>query len=244
MRVVSLAPSATKIVTALQAEHELVAVTDHCNVDKPSIGGWLTPNIDVVEEYNPDVLLLTDALQDHLDVQTEPDCTLVHVDPRTLSDVYDSITEIAGVLNRPEIGTDVVAKMRADFAKTHDSVSDSTDNRPVVYCEEWSDPPMAAGNWVPEIVSIAGGQYPFVEPGKRSKHVSQSDFEQAAPEYIILNICGGGESVSPDRIYDRGWNSPAVQDNNIFVIDDSLLNQPAPTLTQAATELSTLMSDE
>ncbi|MEF8837903.1 MAG: helical backbone metal receptor [Haloarculaceae archaeon] len=243
MRVVSLAPSATNIVAALGAERELVASTDHCNAEAQSVGGWLNPDLDRVAAYDPDVVLLTDALQEHLDVPRDEDYDLVHVDPRTLSDVYDSIMEIADVLDRTARGADVVAEMRAGFTAVRESVPDSPDDRPVVYCEEWSDPPMAAGNWVPEIVSLAGGQYPFAAPGERSTPITQEEFERGSPDYVVLHVCGAGEDVSTDEILTRGWNAPAVRNDAISVIDDSLLNQPAPQLVTAAQELARMFHD-
>ncbi|GAA0288880.1 helical backbone metal receptor [Halobacterium noricense] len=104
-------------------------------------------------------------------------------------------------------------------------VSRAPDDGPVVYCEEWSDPPMAAGNWVPDVVEAAGGRYPFVDAGERSREVEASTVEAADPEHAVVHVCGKGDSVDPD--FDgRGWTFDA----DVHVIDDSLLNQPSPRL--------------
>ena len=43
-----------------------------------------------------------------------------------------------------------------------------TDHRPSVACIEWIDPLMAAGNWMPELVTLAGGESLFGEIGAHS----------------------------------------------------------------------------
>jgi iron complex transport system substrate-binding protein len=45
-RVVSLAPSATATLAAMGADDLVVGVTDHCSLNRPSVGGWLTPDYD------------------------------------------------------------------------------------------------------------------------------------------------------------------------------------------------------
>jgi len=45
----------------------------------------------------------------------------------------------------------------------------SSIDRPTVACIEWIEPLMAAGNWVPELVEIAGGVNLFGEAGKHCR---------------------------------------------------------------------------
>ena len=147
-------------------------------------------------------------------------------------DRFESLAAAAGV-------DDAGEALVADCRRRLDAVSDrvaavgdgdsevaSDTDRPVVYCEEWSEPPMAAGNWVPDAVAAAGGHYPFVEPGERSQEVDRETVADVDPDHAVLHICGTGDDVSTDRLRERGWSLDAT----VHVVDDSLLNQPSPKL--------------
>lgn len=237
MRVVSLAPSATQTVHALGLEDTLVATTEH-TAEHPDVGGWLTPDVDLVASYDPDLIILTDALQDSIDLGTL-EADIIHVDPRTLEEVYESIHVIGEAITGDRTSsTKLVDWMIGAFDEIKQSTPSERSQRPTVYCEEWSTPPMAAGNWVPEIVEMAGGEYPFVEAGDRSKKVPIETIEAASPEYVVLHICGDDAETEPESVAKRGWDIPAIESNDIYVVDDSLLNQPGPRLVDGAFELA------
>jgi len=137
---------------------------------------------------------------------------------------FESLSAAAG---DPDAGKQLVAESRQRLDSVAERVAvESNDSRPVVYCEEWSEPPMAAGNWVPDAVDAAGGYYPFVDPGDRSREVDREAVVDADPDHAVLHICGTGEQVSADRFSERGWSLDA----EVHVVDDSLLNQPSPRL--------------
>src|SRR5262249_22794290 len=62
--------------------------------------------------------------------------------------------------------------------------------RPTVACIEWIDPLMAAGNWVPELVALAGGVNLFGEAGKHAPWMTWEQLVKADPEVIVLLPCG------------------------------------------------------
>ncbi|CQH48817.1 ABC-type transport system periplasmic substrate-binding protein (probable substrate iron/cobalamin) [Halobacterium hubeiense] len=224
MRAVSLAPSATATVAALGGSDRLAGVTTHCeDVDAPVVGGWLNPDFDRVADLDPDVVLTSDALQREVrDDLRDRGFDVHHVEPATLDDVLASLAEIGEAVGHPDAGAELEAQSRE---RVRDVREAAPEDGPVVYCEEWSDPPMAAGNWVPDVVEAAGGRYPFVDAGERSREVEASAVEVADPEHAVVHVCGKGDSVNPD-FAGRGWELDA----DVHVVDDSLLNQPSPRL--------------
>ncbi|MGM0448634.1 MAG: helical backbone metal receptor [Methanobacteriota archaeon] len=248
-RVVSLAPSATATVAALGAADRLVGVTAHCDlpdapaagsahgVDSPTVvGGWLNPDLDRVAALDSDVVLTSDALQADL----AEDCrdrglNVAHREPATLDDAVDGFAARGADVDRPEAGERLAAAARDRLAGIAEAVADRP--RPTAYCEEWSDPPMAAGNWVPDAVRAAGGRYPFVEPGERSREVELAAVERADPDHVVVHICGHGDRVDPKTVAERDW----AVDAPVSVIDDSLLNQPSPALLDGIERLARLL---
>ena len=229
-RIVSLAPSATATLTALGVGDRVVGVTTHCGLDRTVVGGWLNPDYDTLADLSPDLVYTSDGLQEEIrDDLRDRGYEVYHHEPSRLDDVlagFESLAEAAGC---PEAGLDLRADAEKRLAAVDERVDRALENgrtRPVVYCEEWSDPPMAAGNWVPDAVAAAGGRYPFVDPGDRSQAVDYETVADAAPDHAVLHICGTGDQVPASRLADRGWELEA----SVHVVDDSLINQPSPRL--------------
>lgn len=236
-RVVSLAPSATAVLQAIDAEDRVVAGTDHGPSDR-SVGGWLTPDIDAVVALEPDRVLTTDDLQlDIVHTLCDRGIPTVHRSPETLSEVYDYIRAIGKAVGKADAASDVADAVERRIGAVRRRVNGH--ERPVVYCEEWDEPPMVAGNWVPEIITAAGGRYPFCEPGERSRPIDRAEIERHAPECAISHVCGRGAAADPHAIERRGWTIPRVE-----VIDDSLLNQPGPRLAEAVERIATILHPE
>ena len=61
---------------------------------------------------------------------------------------------------------------------------------PTVACIEWIDPLMAGGNWMPELIEMAGGINLFGEAGKHSPWMTWEELESSDPDVIIVTPCG------------------------------------------------------
>jgi len=248
-RVVSLAPSATATLSAMGADDAVVGVTAHCTLERPVVGGWLNPDYDRLADLDPDLVCTADALQAEIrDELSDRGYAVCHVEPETLEDVISSFATIGRAVGRPGAGDRLasdarerlaVARKGAGKRGTGGDATDADDSRPVVYCEEWGDPPMAAGNWVPEAVEAAGGRYPFCEPGGRSREVTRERVEAAEPDHVVVHHCGRGDRVDPGLIESRGWDLDAT----VHVLDDDLLNQPSPALIGGIETLAGLFDD-
>jgi iron complex transport system substrate-binding protein len=242
-RVVSLAPGSTATLAAMGAADLVVGATAHCDLDRPVVGGWLNPDYDRIADLDPDLVCTSDDLQseirDELRARGHEVC---HLEPDGLDAVVDSFETLGRAVGRPEAGAELAADARARLVEV---VRDSSrrfgdqDPRPVVYCEEWSDPPTAAGNWVPEAVEAAGGRYPFLSPGERSEPVSRAAVEAADPDHVVLHLCGRGDRVAPESFLSRGWDVDA----EVHVLDDDLLNQPSPRLLDGVETLASIVRD-
>ncbi|WP_123619394.1 cobalamin-binding protein [Halorubrum sp. CSM-61] len=246
-RVVSLAPSATATVTALGGAETLVGVTHHCDpseaagdahdIDAPAaVGGWLNPELDRAAALDPDVVLTSDGLQSDLaDDCRDRGFDVRHREPATLDEAVATFATRGADVDRPEAGERLASEARERLDRVGEAVADRP--RPTVYCEEWSDPPMAAGNWVPDAVRAAGGRYPFVEPGERSREVDVAAVERADPDHVIVHVCGHGDRIDPATVEGRDW----AVDAPVHVIDDSLLNQPSPALIDGVERLAGIL---
>jgi iron complex transport system substrate-binding protein len=236
-RVVSLAPSATATLVGAGVGDCLVGVTHHCDAPGvPSVGAWLDPDYDAVAAREPDLVCTSDALQrDVRDELQSRGFEVVHAEPTTLAAVLSTFASLPAAVGAPEAGERLRADARGRLDAVREAVAGA--DRPVVYCEEWSDPPMAAGNWVPEAVRVAGGRCPFVDPGERSRAVDRETVLAADPDHVVLHVCGRGDRVPATTLADRGWDVDAA----VHVVDDDLLNQPSPRLVEGVETLARLL---
>ncbi|WP_233357383.1 helical backbone metal receptor [Halococcoides cellulosivorans] len=238
-RIVSLAPSATDTVCALGGGDQLVGVTAHGDHSARTVGGWLDPDLEVVAVLDPDVIVASDPLQDDV-VATlrERGHRVEHVCPRTLGAAIDSLAAIGAAIGRPRAGRALAASAREHVDRVRAAIPADAD-RPVVYCEEWPDPPMAAGNWVPDVVRAAGGQSPFVEAGERSRAVAVDRVREVDPDHVVVHHCGSADG-GRERYDRRGWDLDAT----VHAVDDTLLNRPGPSLMAGVTALAKRLHPE
>ena len=55
---------------------------------------------------------------------------------------------------------------------------------------EWVDPPFAAGHWVPDLVTAAGGVSVLGVPGGRSVETTWSEVTASKPDVVVVAPCG------------------------------------------------------
>lgn len=241
MEIVSLAPSNTEILFSLGAEDEVVATTSLCDfpdeaTDLPGVGGWTSLDYDKVENINPDLALTSDDLQDRIVEELEKRGIEVRqFKPYYLEEVKNSFIEIGDIVGRKERAEEMAKNLEQKV-----SSADLSGAR--IYCEEWMDPPMISGNWVPGLIQAAGGDY-MIEEGERSRKFDLDELREFDPEIIVLNVCGAGENINIRKVARRdGWEDiSAVENENIFVVDDAFLNRPGPRLAEGVSRIEELV---
>lgn len=242
MRLLSLAPSMTEIIYALSKGSDLISATTFCDYPDPArflpkVGGWTTGHdYKAIERLHPDLIFTCmyippgiEELCKRLRIQW------IHVDPHTLDGVLESIVTVGEALGVKNGACAIVQTMQEKFAKLR---AHQPKAKPRIYCEEWHTPPMVAGNWVPEIIDIAGG-ISLAPSGKPSYAVSAEDIQRFDPDFIIAHWCGFGPHSRMHSLAARqGWeNLRAIQQHAFVAMDDALLNRPGPRLIEGASAL-------
>jgi iron complex transport system substrate-binding protein len=105
----------------------------------------------------------------------------VSLEPNRLADVWTDIARVAEALDVPDRGKSLIAELQARLDSIAERAAELP-SRPRVACIEWTDPPMAAGNWVPELVAMAGGQNLFGAAGRHSPWLRWEELLEADPE--------------------------------------------------------------
>ena len=171
------------------------------------------------------------ALSDWLGTSPE----LVSLQARDLQGVWDDIACVAKALDRHTAGATLLDQIHQRIS----TISSRTQDRartPTVACIEWMDPLMAAGNWVPELLELAGGQPAFGLPGAHAPWISWETLLEADPDIILFMPCGFSISRT-QREMDLMTRHPhwpslrAVMNGNVYLTDgNQYFNRPGPRL--------------
>lgn len=242
MNIISLSPSTTEILFALGAGHLIVGNTYFCDFPPaakkiPKVGSWTDIHFERIAQMHPDIIFTSTIVQKRLKEQLESrGYNVVHFDPRSLKDIYISIRKmgrLVGHVKQSQKIIDNMKKQEESFRKTKGVYC------PKIYVEEWFDPPMISGNWVPDIVKLAGGNYLLGRKNGISQEISLKEILQYNPDIIFVSYCGFGKNSRVSLLVNRkDWQRlPAVQKKNVFALDDIYLNRPGPRVLSATVQI-------
>jgi iron complex transport system substrate-binding protein len=108
--------------------------------------------------------------------------------PRSIAEIEDNIVDVGRAIGRSEEAEGVVRSNKERLARVRAAVRNAPRRR-VVFLE-WTDPIFCGGHWVPEMISLAGGEDPLGRPGEDSVRMDWDDVVNARPEVIIVSPCG------------------------------------------------------
>ncbi len=244
MRIASLSPASTEILFALGVGKEIVCRDQFSNFPEEAKGiaqvmGHQKISGAALKTYEPTLVLTETIIQAKLAEQLRSEnFPVVHQDPRTFGEVLESIGQLGILVEREEQAKVLMTSMLQELTTLKNKAKLLT-RKPKIYIEEWHDPPMASGNWVPELVIAAGGT-PFpIKAGDLSREVTLEEVQKFDPDVIVISWCGAGLTADKNLLMNRpGWDVlRAVQQGRVKVIDDSYLNRPGPRLVEGSKRL-------
>lgn len=163
---------------------------------------------------------------------------IISLEPGTLADVWAGIVRVAEVLGIPDRRRELVKSLEQRVEAIAERTRTLAE-RPTVACIEWIDPLMAAGNWMPELVEMAGGVNLFGETGKHSPWMTWEELVQKDPNVIVVLPCGFDIERTREEIPTLTrrpeWSRlRAVQAGRVYVTDgNQYFNRPGPRLVES-----------
>lgn len=171
---------------------------------------------------------------------------ILSLQPAQLTEVFADIARVAALL-----GADpqpVLDGLQDRIRIVTEKLADLPDgDRPTVAAIEWSDPLMAAGNWVPELVDLAGGRPCFGTVGQHSPWMSWDDLAAADPDAIVLMPCGfdldrTAQDAAQLAQNPRWADLKAVQTGRVYAVDgNAYFNRPGPRLVDSLEILAEIL---
>lgn len=253
-RVVSLAPSNTEILFAVGAGDQVVGrdefsdyPAEALNID--SVGGSMGEySAEAIVALEPDLVLAAEINTPELVSQLEGLGLTVYYlsNPTTLEEMYTNL-EIVGDLTGHD-ATELVDSLKARVAAVDEKIAPISSRPSVFYEIDASDPTKpwtyGPGTFGTLLIERAGGYNIGSEATDPYPQLSLEQIVVANPSFILLGDSMWG--VTPESVLEReGWSTIfAVQNNQIFPIDDNLISRPGPRLVDGLEAIAKILRPE
>jgi len=159
---------------------------------------------------------------------------IVSLQPDSLAQIWEDVRRVARALGIELRGEEVVSELQSRMA----ALRPAAGPKPRVACIEWIEPLMAAGNWTPELVEMAGGINLFGEAGKHSPWMAWDQLAEADPDILVIAPCGFDVARTGQEMHwlsDRpGWRDlRAVRTGRVYLADgNQYFNRPGPRVVE------------
>jgi len=117
------------------------------------------------------------------------DVRIVTLHPTRLDDIWADIGRIADAVGRSSAASGLVRDLRERVDSVGRRAS-RLPSRPRVLTIEWIDPIMVGGMWMPELVTIAGGEPLLTQPGDHAPTLQREQLAALEPEVVLVKPCG------------------------------------------------------
>ena len=242
-RIVSLLPSLTEILFALDAGDKVVGVTNFCDfpqeaTEKEKIGDLFNLNIEVILSLDPDLVLVgrSETLQQSLAFLEENGIPYIVVDPQSLDEIEASILQVAEVIDNKAKGEAVVDEIkagRAAIATKVAAIPEAERMNVFVLIDTETLWTVADGEFLSEMITAAGGKNAAAGIGQGYVQLSEEAFFALDPD-IILSTFNMADTV----LAKAAWQDlSAIKAGKVFNVNANLVSRPGPRIVLGLEEL-------
>ena len=216
-------------------------------------------DVEMLQKLKPDFIITQDqcevcavnksdlekALESVLDHKVE----IISLSPMSFDDVLNDMSTLGKLFNKVAVAEEYVNNFKEEIRiMAHRHKLDKF--KPEVVCVEWLDPYMVSGNWIPEMVEIAGGINMIGKKNEHSPWTTWEEIAKADPDKLIFMPCGFSmeQTVSElDEIANtEAWKKlRAVRTGNVFITDgNNFFNRPGPRIRESVEILAEIIQPE
>jgi iron complex transport system substrate-binding protein len=243
--VASLVPAASDLIDAMGARDQLVAVSnydaDPIVQDLPRVGDYQNADWERLQQLRPGVMVI---FQDPARVSegwkqraAELNIMLVNVRTETLENIYQEASRLGDLLQQSSKADALVAQMKRQLDEVHSS-SGSKSVRTLVFMGSGVDGVVGRGNFINDVLEIAGGENVVQTNGWPT--MDREQLRALAPDAVIVLLSGVPEHVEAEarRNVMALTELPAVQHGRVFVINEWYAHISGSRVVQLAQKMA------
>jgi iron complex transport system substrate-binding protein len=214
-------------------------------------------DVEVLRGLRPDVIVtqsqcevcavnIRDVEQAAADWVGGPPPRIISLAPYSLADVLADIERVGVELGEPERARKFVVELSHRMTAIEKQAA-AANQRPAVGCIEWLDPLMVAANWMPELVTMAGGENLFGDAGQHSTAMKFDRLVEKDPDVILLMPCGFNMDRTAAELHalatQPGWDRlTAVREHQVYLTDgNQYFNRPGPRIADSLEILAEIL---
>lgn len=240
--IVSLIPSNTEIVFALDAGDQLVGVTDYDNYpeaaqDIERVSDSVEFNAEKIIQLDPDVVLAysTGEAPPALSQLEDADIPVFVIESATSFDeVYGDIEQIASVLAKEEKGAEVIEGIQSQIENVQERLA-AVEEQKEVYVEISPSPEIyttGKSTFMQEILDHAQVTNAF-EDLEGWPSISEEEVITRDPEVILTTVSYVEDAVGDIEARDSWSAVDAIENEEVHFIDSDITSRPGPRIGEA-----------
>jgi iron complex transport system substrate-binding protein len=257
MRIVSLGPSNTEILFAIEASDLLAGCDQSSNFPGEAkkfatiSAQYGTLDVESIKALEPDLVLAAEIISsEQVQAMRSLGLTVFYIaNPTSLPEgLYANIRTIGTLTGRSPRAEELASALQVRFQSVAERVA-GTSSTPLVFFElDGTDParPYTAGpgTFIDMLIGLAGGRNLGASLSSAWAQISAEEIFRRDPDLILLGDTAFG--VTPESIADRpGWkNLTAVKNGTVYAIDSNLVLRPGPRLIDGLETMASLFHPE
>ena len=251
-RVVSLAPSITEIIFALDQGHRLQGVTTYSDfpaeaVKLPKVGSYVHLDLEKIVALKPDLCIAIKDGNPRVIAQRLESLKIpvYAVDPNNLETVIKTVLEIGALLNAKSRANQLAQNMKLRIQNVKSLVAKTT-HRPRVFFQIGISPIVSVGTrtFIHELIVMAGGTNLAAGPVPYPRFSCEKVLS-LSPEIIIITSMARSAVFEKVKAEWEKWpDMPAVRNQRIYVEDSNFFDRPTPRLVDGLELLLRLIHPE
>lgn len=165
---------------------------------------------------------------------------VVQQDPSTLGEMLEDVIRLGEATGFEAEAHELRAELEGRLATVRAAVSGAS--RPRVIALEWLDPPYVGGHWLPEMVSIAGGEDVAGPPGLKSPEVQWGALGGLEPDVVVAMPCGMYVEEAREQAVEHWQWIASLGAGRVYAVDAaSTFSRPGPRLVDGVELLGHLL---
>ena len=165
---------------------------------------------------------------------------VVQQDPSTLGEMLEDVVRLGEATAIADAAHELRGELEGRLAAVRAAVAGAA--RPRVVALEWLDPPYVGGHWLPEMISIAGGEDVAGPPGLKSPEVGWGALTGLDPEVVVSMPCGWYVERARAETLAHWERVAGLGAERVFAVDAaSTFSRPGPRLIDGVELLGHLL---
>ncbi len=235
MRIVSLAPSVTETLFALNAGSSVVGVSDYCDYPPevrslPRVGSFLTPNLEAIIAVRPTLVIGLWLSSDVRQIRALKSMgyPVLLVRDGSLEEIDNSIEAVGARIGREAEAHHLVAQIRAQIAAVRERLATAKSERALM---------------LDELLQIAHAENIAAAANEEWPHLSMEYIIAMRPE-VILDGSMGNDPSSSSNFWEKYPTIPAVRERRVFGYPENPILHSGPRVGQSLEMIARMIHPE